>query len=173
MNTIIEKPVKLIWAQNYERAIGKNGDIPWHLPEDLKRFQELTAGDTVIMGKNTWISLPTVAQPLKGRQNIVVSSSPDSFSHLGAECYSSLGEAINAAEKPIWVIGGASMYAEALQYASTVEITLVDVKVEAADTFAPKLPRAFVRRSVVPFENEWLLSKNGFRYRYETWQKVS
>jgi dihydrofolate reductase len=64
--------VGLVWAQTADGVIGKDGEMPWHLPEDLKHFNQLTVGHPVIMGRKTWLSLPEKYRPLPGRTNIVV-----------------------------------------------------------------------------------------------------
>lgn len=64
-----------IWAQTIDGVIGRNGTMPWHVPEDLKHFQEVTTGKPVIMGRRTWESLPDAYKPLPGRTNIIVSRS--------------------------------------------------------------------------------------------------
>lgn len=69
--------VGLVWAQSTSGVIGRGGDIPWNVPEDLTRFKEVTMGHTVIMGRRTWESLPAKVRPLPGRRNVVVSRRPD------------------------------------------------------------------------------------------------
>ena len=69
--------IGLIWAQSTSGVIGRDGSIPWALPEDLAHFKRLTMGHTVVMGRRTWESLPVRFRPLPGRRNIVVSRNPD------------------------------------------------------------------------------------------------
>jgi dihydrofolate reductase len=64
--------VGLVWAQTPDGVIGKDGDMPWHLPEDLKHFNRLTMGHPVVMGRKTWLSFPDKFRPLPGRTNIVI-----------------------------------------------------------------------------------------------------
>ena len=80
-----------IWAQAHSRAIGKDGTMPWHLPEDLAHFRRLTTGHPVIMGRATWESLGTKYQPLPGRRNIILTRSGMTFP--GCETVSSFEEA--------------------------------------------------------------------------------
>lgn len=121
----------IIAAVGHRRAIGKDGRLPWHIPEDLKRFKRLTTGHAVLMGRGTWESL---GRPLPGRRNVVLSSSP----LPGIESYASLEESLRAlasAEK-VFVIGGGNVYAQVIGRADELFLTLVDRDVEA-DTFFP------------------------------------
>lgn len=74
----------LVWAQSTSGVIGRGGDIPWELPEDLARFKRITVGHTVVMGRRTWDSLPAKVRPLPGRRNVVLSRQTD-FMADGAE----------------------------------------------------------------------------------------
>jgi len=121
----------LIAAVGHRRAIGRDGKLPWHIPEDLKRFKRLTTGHAVLMGRGTWESL---GRPLPGRRNVVLSSSPVA----GIESYASIDESLRAlasAEK-VFVIGGGTLYAQLIDRADELYLTLVDRDVEA-DTFFP------------------------------------
>lgn len=116
-------------------AIGCGGKLPWHLPEDLARFRELTWGHTVIMGRKTFVSLPHGALP--GRRNIVVSRTVCQLP--GCEVYASPEEALQHCDalEEVFVIGGASLYRWALTLADRLYITLVSAEPRAADTFFP------------------------------------
>lgn len=115
-----------IWAQTIDGVIGRDGVMPWHVPEDLQHFQEVTTGKPVIMGRRTWESLPDTYKPLPGRTNIVVSRSVDTVeARDGAIWVSSLDAALEVAHKAqeatgagsladAWIIGGGTLYAEAL-----------------------------------------------------------
>ncbi|MBP7457532.1 MAG: dihydrofolate reductase, partial [Ottowia sp.] len=106
--------IGLIWAQARNRVIGKNGVMPWHLPEDLAHFKRVTLNHPVIMGRKTWDSIPPKFRPLPGRTNIVVTRQAD-WHEKGAQCSSSLREALQQCENSnqVWVIGGAQIYAQA------------------------------------------------------------
>ena len=71
--------VGLVWAQSTSGVIGRGGDIPWRVPEDLARFKEVTMGHSVVMGRRTWESLPARVRPLPGRRNVVLSRRPRPF----------------------------------------------------------------------------------------------
>lgn len=137
--------VKMIWAQSINRAIGKDNEIPWRIKEDFQYFKTMTDGCTVIMGKNTWLSLPEKSRPLPGRRNIVLSRNPESFAHEGAECFPTLEDALATQpdKEVVWVIGGAGVYASAMPLASEIHVTSVRIHVEDADTFMAPIPRAF------------------------------
>jgi len=126
--------IALIAAVAEDRVIGRNGSIPWHIPEDLALFKKLTLGHTVIMGRRTYESL---GKPLPGRRNIVVSRTLESVA--GGEVYDSLFEALRAARQDggdIFLIGGASIYREGLEYADTMFLSMVKEPCKG-DTFFP------------------------------------
>jgi len=133
--------VNLIWAEAADRVIGMDGALPWHLPEDMRRFKELTMGATVVMGRVTWESLPEKFRPLPGRRNIVITRQP-SYEAAGAEVVSSLEAALERADGDVWVIGGASIYEQAMPFADRVVRTRIHVQVEG-DTRAPVLDSAW------------------------------
>ena len=122
----------IIAALDHRRAIGKDGKLPWHIPEDLKRFKRLTTGHAVLMGRRTWESL---GRPLPGRRNVVLSSSPVP----GIESYASIEESLRAlaSAERVFVIGGGSVYAQLIDRADELYLTLVDRNVEADAFFPP------------------------------------
>jgi dihydrofolate reductase len=125
----------LIWAQDKNSGIGKAGDLPWHISEDLKNFKLLTLGSVIVMGRKTWESLPF--KPLPKRRNIVLSSQI----LTDIETYSSVENCITTLKQDgveqIFVIGGAQIYKEFFQYADVLHITVVDDIVENIDTYFP------------------------------------
>lgn len=155
----------LIWAEARGRVIGRDGGMPWHVPEDLAHFKTLTAGAPVIMGRRTWESLPDRFRPLPGRRNIVVTGSAG-WAERGAERAGSLDEAlalVGDAER-IWVTGGARLFAEAIVRAEVLEVTELDLTV-AGDTYAPPLPDW---TAVSDPDRGWHTSRTGTRYRFVT-----
>ena len=122
-------------------VIGREGGIPWHIPEDLARFRALTTGHPVVMGRKTWDSLPDRFRPLPGRRNVVVTRNP-AWSADGAERAASLEDALDLLDdlETVFVIGGASLYAEALPLADALELTEVELEVEG-DAFFPAWDR--------------------------------
>jgi dihydrofolate reductase len=134
----------LIWAQDQAGVIGAGGTIPWHLPEDLRRFKALTMGHAVVMGRRTWFSLPAAARPLPGRTNIVLSRELRSGAGTlpGGIVARDLAEALAVAqgaglEGPAWVIGGGQVFREALPYAALAQVTVVDRPASRAGTPKP------------------------------------
>lgn len=129
----------LIYARARNGVIGKDGTLPWHLPEDLAHFKRLTMGAPVIMGRRTWESLPERFRPLPGRTNIVVTRQA-AWHASGASRAGSLQEAIAlcGAAPAAWVIGGEQLFAQALPLADTVEVTEIDADFDG-DVHAPAL----------------------------------
>jgi dihydrofolate reductase len=125
-------------AQN--RGIGKGGKLPWHISEDLKRFKHLTVGHAILMGRKTFES---IGHPLTGRRNVVLSSR----SVPGVESYPTIAAALSALadQERVFVIGGGQIYAEFLDRADEVYLTLVHRDVNA-DTFFPPFDRVLQSR---------------------------
>lgn len=134
--------VALVAAVAHGGVIGRDGEIPWRLPEDVERFKELTTGHAVVMGRKTWDSIPERFRPLPDRRNVVVTRSPIWHAE-GAERAASIEEALGllADEAEVYVIGGAQIYAAALPHASQLELTEIDRDVEG-DTFFPSWDRS-------------------------------
>ncbi len=128
--------ISLIVARSENRVIGRDGDLPWHLPADLKRFKRLTLRHTVIMGRKTFES---IGRPLPRRRSIVLSRNPD-YRPEGAEVAHGLERALElaAGETEVFVIGGARVFAEALPRADRLYLTLVHAEVEG-DVFFPEV----------------------------------
>lgn len=128
----------VVFARAGNGVIGKDGGLPWHLPQDLAHFKQVTMGSPVIMGRRTWESLPERFRPLPGRSNIVVTRQND-WSAAGALRATSLQDAVaqcSGAERA-WVIGGAALFAAALPLADVAEVTEIDADFEG-DVFAPE-----------------------------------
>jgi dihydrofolate reductase len=161
--------VGLVWAQSTSGVIGRGGDIPWRVPEDLVRFKELTMGHTVVMGRRTWESLPARVRPLPGRRNIVLSRQAG-FKADGADVLGSLEQAstVLEAEPQTWVIGGAQIYLLALPLANRCEVTEVDIDLprDDDDALAPVLDDGWLGVT-----GEWRLSRSGLRYRFHSYRR--
>ena len=129
-------PISIIAALDRRRAIGCEGKLLFWLPNDLKRFKALTTGHTVLMGRKTFESLPKGALP--NRRNIVLSARPDA-AFPGAETYRSLEEALSHCHpgEQVYVIGGASLYRQALPLATELCLTEIDAEAPRADTYFP------------------------------------
>lgn len=133
--------ISIIAAVAKNRAIGYQNKLIYWLPNDLKRFKALTTGHTIIMGRNTFLSLPKGALP--NRRNIVLSRSQKTFP--GCDVYASLEEALKhcTPDEDIYIIGGASVYRQALKLADRLCLTEIDDTPKDADTFFP------------PYEDDW------------------
>ncbi|WP_427871086.1 dihydrofolate reductase [Leucobacter luti] len=160
----------LIWAQARGGAIGRDGDMPWHLPEDLAHFKRETLGAPVIMGRRTWESLPERFRPLPGRTNVVVSRDAG-FAADGAQTAVSLDGALSLAAgsgaPAAWVMGGGQLYRAAMPLASVLVVTKIELDVPDADTFAPEIGPEW--RLTDPGTE--LLAASGLRYRFERWER--
>ena len=141
--------ISIIAALGKNRAIGKNNQLLWHLPEDLKRFKTLTMGHPVIMGRKTFDSIVSVlGKPLPDRTNIVITRNAD-WAYAGAEVAHTLEEALSAAkalgDSKVFIIGGAQIYAQALPLADRLYLTLVDAEKDA-DAFFPAYEHLFPKK---------------------------
>lgn len=156
----------LIWAQSTSGVIGRDGSIPWQLPEDMAHFKELTMGHTVLMGRRTWDSLPPKFRPLPGRRNIVLTRNPH-FRADGAEVITALDEAL--AVPDAWVIGGSEIYHLALPAATRCEVTEVDIDlhIDDDDALAPMLDESWLGTA-----GDWQDSSSGLRYRFLSYVRV-
>lgn len=127
--------ISLVVARDRNGAIGKGNDIPWHVREDLASFMRETLGGALIMGRNTWDSLPV--KPLKSRMNIVVSSKGVDHEHVVPSLDAALALAASSGYARVYGVGGAGIYAAMLPIADRLLITEVDLDVDGADTFFP------------------------------------
>ncbi|MBM3715867.1 MAG: dihydrofolate reductase [Actinobacteria bacterium] len=160
--------VGLVWAEADGGVIGADGGMPWHVPEDLAHFREVTGSDDVVMGRRTWESLPARFRPLPGRRNIVVTRSDD-YPTEGADRADSLDAALAAASSDtVWVIGGGRLYTDAIARGDVLEVTRLDLDIDG-DTYAPGTD-GFERVRSDPAEG-WHTSRTGTRYRFETYER--
>lgn len=151
--------VGLIWAEAAGGVIGADGGMPWHVPEDLAHFKDVTVGSPVVMGRKTWDSLPERFRPLAGRENIVVTRQQD-WSAEGARRASTVAEAVRGADR-VWIIGGAEIFRQVINDADRLEVTELDLEIQDGDAFAPS--RTGWR---LVDEGEWQTSRTGIRYRF-------
>jgi len=130
--------VSIIVAVSQNNAIGSDNKLLYWLPNDLKRFKALTTGHTIIMGRNTFESLPKGALP--NRRNLVLSANPQA-EFEGAERFSSLEEALAACkeEEEVFIIGGDSVYKQAISIADAIYLTLIEDVAKDADAFFPEI----------------------------------
>jgi dihydrofolate reductase len=157
--------VGLVWAQSASGVIGRGGDIPWRVPEDLAHFKRITMGHTVVMGRRTWESLPPAVRPLPGRRNFVLSRQAQYVAD-GAEVVGSLAQALTGPDT--WVIGGGEIYGLALPQATRCEVTEVDIDIprDDDDALAPVLDESWQGDA-----GEWQVSRSGLRYRFHSYHR--
>ena len=157
--------ISLIAAIGRGRELGAGGELLWRIPEDMKRFKELTMGHPVIMGRKTWESIPEKYRPLLGRTNIVVTRQ-SGYRAKGALVVDGLSDAFLAAEgadgaSETFVIGGGELYAAALPYATRLYLTLVDATAEGVDAFFPAYETEFTK-----IISDDMHESNGLAYRF-------
>ena len=152
-----------IWAQATNGAIGYNGDIPWHVPEDMAFFKRATLGHGVIMGRTTWESIPTRFRPLPGRENLVLTNNP-AWNADGAHVIHNLDDINQLPTNQLyWIMGGASIYRQTIDLVDAIVITDIDTDVPDADAFAPQLPSWCTTPT---WCTDWHMSQSGLRYRF-------
>lgn len=161
--------ISLIVAMAQNRVIGKDNDLPWKLPTDLKRFKEITNGHEVIMGRKCWESIPLKFRPLPNRKNVIVTRNND-YVIEGAKVEIDFRSYLTAdrveTNEEVFIIGGSQIYKEAFPFANKLYLTKILADVEG-DVYLEGLN-----------EDEWLLesfegpfNENGFDYRFETYVK--
>lgn len=170
--------IGLIWAQSANRVIGRDGGMPWHVPEDLKHFKQETLGVPVIMGRKTWESLPERFRPLPGRTNIVLTRDRE-WREDGVVTAGNLDEALRLGQEAlqetagerssvdVWVIGGGAIFEEAIGLAQVLSVTQIAIEVDDGDTFAPNITEDWelLRESSVQE------SSTGLIYRFERYER--
>lgn len=158
---MIRKNISIIVAIAQNFAIGKNNDLLFHLPTDLKRFKSITTGHTLIMGRNTLLSLPK--WPLPNRRHIVITDKPDD-KFEGCELVFSIDEAIEKVknEPEAFIIGGGMVYRQFYPMAGKLYLTLVRRDFDA-DTFFPEINYSEWEETA---REDLFDEKNGFDYSY-------
>lgn len=160
--------ISIIAAIGKNGELGKNNDLIWHLPGDLKFFKETTLNHPVIMGYNTYLS---IGKPLPKRKNIVIAKD---IYEIDADItlYNDIDELINkeikAKEDEIFIIGGASMYNYFYPIADKMYLTLVDAEDKKADTYFPKIDESKWKKILIK-ENE----DNGIKYRHVLYERLN
>lgn len=162
-----------IWAQSIDGVIGDGTDMPWHLPEDLAHFKDVTTGHSIIMGRRTWESIPERFRPLPGRDNIVMSSREPGAWSQGASVTSrpTLSDG--------WIMGGGQLYSATIDQADVLEVTVIDVHLRDVlgekAVLAPSISDDFQ----VVSDTDWLTSERGsvrgntepVRYRFIRYER--
>jgi len=158
--------LSLVVACAENRVIGRDGGLPWRLPDDLRRFRRLTTGHAILMGRRTWES---IGRPLPGRRNVVVTRSP--IQVAGVETHSSLAAALDAVagEPEPFVIGGEALFAEALPATTRIHRTRVHADVKG-DAFFPEIDWSAWR--LVFEECHEADDRHAYAFRFETWERT-
>ena len=161
--------ISLVVAAASNNAIGKDGQLPWHLPEDMKHFKNITWGMPVIMGRKTFESL---GKPLAGRKNIIVTRQPG-WKQKGTVGVKTIEDALFLAKetdaKEAMVIGGGEIYKLLFEKARRIYLTRVESEPEA-DTFFPAInPRHW---HLVSQKNHEADEKNAYNYSFQVWERV-
>ncbi|MDN4054292.1 dihydrofolate reductase [Massilia sp. YIM B02763] len=161
----MSKHLTIVVAMDARRGIGIDNKLPWHLPEDLAHFKRVTLGHPIVMGRKTFDS---IGRPLPGRRNIVVTRNAD-WRHEGVEVAHSLRDAVAlAGGESASIIGGAQIFAEALDLADRMIVTHID-KQYACDTFFPEIdPARWTAVASEPQRSE----AEGVEFSFVTYDKV-
>ena len=158
--------IHLIWAQDKNGGIGENGDLPWHISEDLKNFKSLTINSTIIMGRKTWDSL--LIKPLPKRNNIVLSSTKQD----GVMTYNSIDKCLENLKKDqlekIFIIGGRSIYNLFFNYADYLHISFIHLINKNINEFFPiKINEIQLKFKQISIE------KLSDKATYTFWEKIN
>jgi dihydrofolate reductase len=158
----------LVAAMDRNRAIGRDNALPWHLPEDLKRFKRLTLGHPVLMGR---ITAQAIGRALPGRRNLVLSRRGGA-PFPAQEAFASLDAALRAAagESTVFVIGGAEVYRQCLPLAHALHLTEVDAEVAGADTWFPACDPAQWRE--LASEAHRADDRHAYGFRFVDYQRI-
>ena len=162
----MQQEITIVVAMSRNRVIGRDNAMPWHLPADLKHFKRVTMGKPIIMGRKTFDSIGCV---LPGRANVVLTRN-NNWSSPGAEVFGSLSQAIaNFPDEPeLMIIGGATVYQQALPLATKIILTEIDLECEG-DTFFPFWPRSEWREISRQEQQDM---KSEFKYNFVTLEKI-
>ncbi|WP_068785742.1 dihydrofolate reductase [Paenibacillus phocaensis] len=158
--------ITLIWAMSRNGAIGRNNQLPWRLPADLKYFKANTTGKTIVMGRKTWESMGS--KPLPNRHSVVITGDA-SYTAEGADVVHSVEEALTYAERgELMIIGGAGVFQQFLPLADRLLVTRIDEEIEG-DVFFPHF--AWEDFQLVHEEQGVRDEKNPFDYRFLTYER--
>lgn len=156
--------VVLIVAAAENNAMGKDNDLPWHLPDDFRRFKKITSGHTIVMGRKTFESLPGM---LPNRRHVIISRRED-YRPEGCDVYESLEKALDSVPKneDVFVIGGGEIFKIAIEIADVIEITRVHATIDG-DTFFPEIDPETWKLSSAEFHPKD--EKHKFEFTFETY----
>jgi dihydrofolate reductase len=153
--------IRIIVAMSKNRVIGDSNTLIWHLPEDLKRFKQLTTDNTIVMGRKTYES---IGKPLPNRRSIIITRDPE-YSIEGCEVVNSLEEALLLSNSDCFIIGGGEIYRHAIDIADRIYLTLIDKEFEG-DTSFPEI-KDWVEISSEDFDND------DFKYSFIQYERFT
>ena len=160
--------INIIVATSTNLVIGKDNDLPWHLPTDMKYFKDTTNGHIVVMGRKCWESIPEKFRPLPNRKNIVMTRDKN-YKANGAIVSDDLEQILKSNEnsdEQVFIIGGAELYREAFKYAHRLYLTQILHEVEG-DVFLDGLDP----KNWCLFEGSEIIQENGMKFRFEMYEK--
>lgn len=164
--------LSLIVAVAEDGAMGKDNQLPWHLPADLKFFKRTTMGKPVVMGRRTWESL---GKPLPGRLNIVISTSMEGELPDGVLLYDNPEDALERVQQEdveeAFVIGGSKIFADTLSRIDRMYITRIHTTVPDADTWFPHVDHG--QWKVVWEERHEVDEKHAYPFTFQQWERIS
>jgi dihydrofolate reductase len=157
--------ISLVVAKSKNNVIGKNNQLPWHLPADLKHFKNVTMGKPIIMGRKTFDS---IGKPLPGRRNIIVSRDK-SLSIAGCEVFHSIDDALNVVknEAEVMIIGGENLFSQTINRANCIYLTVIDADFDG-DTFFVQLNHDW---KLISEEKHTSDAHNAYGYCFQLWEK--
>jgi dihydrofolate reductase len=167
----VKSKIKIVVAMSSNRVIGKDNQLPWHLPEDLQHFKSTTLGHTMIMGRKTFES---IGRTLPGRTTIVVTRNPK-WQFNGVQTASSLEQAIAMGQEQspdsnlattIFIVGGSEIYQQALTFADCVIATEIELSIDGDAHFPTLEPTSWLLAS-----SEKFTSKTGLRFRINNYTR--
>lgn len=155
--------IKIIVAISRNRVIGNNNQLIWSLPADLKRFKQITTGNTVVMGRKTYES---IGKPLPNRRNIIITRDNE-YKADGCEIVNSLEEALMLCNNDCFIIGGGEIYKQSMDLADKIYLTIVNEDFEG-DTFFPEIGNEWVKVGREDYEPD---EKNKYKYSFIEYEK--
>lgn len=163
----MERTIALIVAMDRNRLIGRDGDLPWRLPNDLKHFKQLTVAKTVLMGRKTWLSL---GRPLPDRENWVLTRDA-TFAAPGCRVFGDLDSALRAhRDGELMIIGGADLYRQALPLAQRIYLTEVDAALDGDAHFPALDPAQWREAAAEPHPAD---ERHAYAYRFRVLERVA
>lgn len=165
--------MNIVVAHNNKNVIGKNNKIPWHSPEDMAHFKELTMGSIVVMGRNTWESIPKKHRPLCGRINVVLSSSmPEHEDVIIKRSIDDVLSFLKDRPEKVYIIGGQSIYEQFISRVTNIYLTKINNNEDGDTFFNEKLLENFRIEKITALKNDCLFY-NYLRHNSHTFKSSS